>query len=458
MAYAERRERQKGVRYRGIYKAADGRYRSAGTFSTEKRALAVAEEAERHAAEVAGGAAGGLDPGTRATRTIKEYAPLFLRHHQVEGNTKDTYADTLRLHVIPFLGGCRLAETDRTVARNYITALQEGGRSANTIRQAKVVLGAMFGMAVADGYLDYNPFHDVKIPKVPGRRAIKIATPEQYAKVRGCLPTKPARVFSTLLVSSGMRFCEAIGLQPADFDFEAGILEVARSVVKVSRQHHPQGKTFLVRDYTKNGQTRRLKLDRAVVELVRGTPGGARHRRDGGDLPGGVGGPAAADQAAADGGGMRALGDCEPVGGRVYAHGTLGGYVQAKCRCAGCRQWAREYGRERMRVRRAAASASGEARRRWEKSRDADESYLDEQIWDRIWAGAVAESGIPFKPTAYQVRHTHASWLIDAGENPKAVMHRLGQADLRTTARYVHVLDETGESAARRFEGLLPPL
>jgi integrase len=110
-----------------------------------------------------------------------------------------------------------------------------------------------------------------------------------------------------------------------------------------------------------------------------------------------------------------------------------------------------------MRVRRVAASAR-QSRRRWEKSRDADESYLDEQIWDRIWARAVADSGIPFKPTAYQVRHTHASWLIDAGENPKAVMHRLGQADLRTTARYVHVLDETGESAARRFEGLLPPL
>ena len=84
MAYAERRERKKGVRYRGVYKAADGRYRSAGTFNTEERALAVALEAERHAAEVAGGTAGGLDPGTRATRIIKEYAPLFLRHHQVE--------------------------------------------------------------------------------------------------------------------------------------------------------------------------------------------------------------------------------------------------------------------------------------------------------------------------------------------------------------------------------------
>jgi len=62
-----------------FYKTADGRHRSAGTFSTEERALAVAQEAERHA-QVAGGA-WGLDPAIRATRTIKEYAPLFLRHH-----------------------------------------------------------------------------------------------------------------------------------------------------------------------------------------------------------------------------------------------------------------------------------------------------------------------------------------------------------------------------------------
>jgi hypothetical protein len=76
MAYADRRERNKGVRYRGMYKAADGSYRSAGTFSTEERALEVAREAERHAL-IAGPVAGGVDPTTRATRTVKEYAPLF---------------------------------------------------------------------------------------------------------------------------------------------------------------------------------------------------------------------------------------------------------------------------------------------------------------------------------------------------------------------------------------------
>ena len=50
--------------------------------------------------------------------------------------------------MIPFLGGCRLAETDRTLARNYVTVLLEEGRSANTIRQAKVVLCAMFGLSL----------------------------------------------------------------------------------------------------------------------------------------------------------------------------------------------------------------------------------------------------------------------------------------------------------------------
>lgn len=215
----------------------------------------------------------------------------------------DAYADTLRLHVIPFLGDCRLAETDRTVARNYVTAVQEAGRSANTIRQAKVVLGAMFGMATSDGYLDYNPFHDVKIPKVPGRRAIKVATPQQYLKVRACLPNKPCQVFSTLLVSSGMRFCEAIGLQPDDFDFEAGIVEVARSVVTVSRQHHPQGKTFLVRDYTKNGQTRKAQARPGRRRACPRARDRARHRDDGCDLPCRAASSAPSDQAAAERGG-----------------------------------------------------------------------------------------------------------------------------------------------------------
>jgi integrase len=189
-----------------------------------------------------------------------------------------------------------------------------------------------------------------------------------------------------------MRFCEAIGLRPADFDFEAGILEVARSVVKVSRQHHPQGKTFLVRDYTKNGQTRRLKLDQAVVELVR------EHIAEHGIcemeviFPAELVVPPRRTKPLLTEEQLRTLGDCEPVDGRVYAHGTMGGYTQAKCRCAGCRQWAREYGRERMRVRRAV--------------------------------------------TPHTLRHAFITAALDAGVPLRDVQEAASHADPRTTIRY----------------------
>jgi hypothetical protein len=76
MAYAERRESAKGPRYRGFYKGTDGRYKSAGTYDTEERALEIARAAEKRAAELVGGPAGGLDPVVGATRTIEEYAPV----------------------------------------------------------------------------------------------------------------------------------------------------------------------------------------------------------------------------------------------------------------------------------------------------------------------------------------------------------------------------------------------
>lgn len=50
MAYVNKRSGKNGAeRFTGLYKAADGTYKSAGTFDTEVRALEVAEAAERHA-------------------------------------------------------------------------------------------------------------------------------------------------------------------------------------------------------------------------------------------------------------------------------------------------------------------------------------------------------------------------------------------------------------------------
>ncbi len=92
--------------------------------------------------------------------------------------------------------------------------------------------------------------------------------------------------------------------------------------------------------------------------------------------------------------------------GRRYKHGTLGGYVTARCRCAGCAQWSADYARERKRRR------TGRSAREWTPAwRNDPTEYLGADVWRRIWNQAVDDAGLPFRYTPYQVRHTHASWL-----------------------------------------------
>ena len=75
--------------------------------------------------------------------------------------------------------------------------------------------------------------------------------------------------------------------------------------------------------------------------------------------------------------------------------------------------------------------------------------------WCRIWNSAAGEACLPFRYTPYQVRHTHASWLIDQGVDLARVRHRLGHGDLTTTTGYVKVLDQEDSTAADVMSDLL---
>lgn len=76
-------------------------------------------------------------------------------------------------------------------------------------------------------------------------------------------------------------------------------------------------------------------------------------------------------------------------------------------------------------------------------------------MWRRIWNAAVDAAGLSFPYTPYQVRHTHASWLIDQGVDLARVQYRLGRGDLQATTRYVKILDEGDPKAAEVMSAIL---
>ncbi len=111
------RASRSGTRYVGIYRAASGTYKSAGTYDSHERAYEVADEEERHEP-------GFLDetsPAGKATMTISEFCEQrFLRYHAVSPGTRQEYGYLAKNHIVPYVGHLRISEVNRETFFNLL--------------------------------------------------------------------------------------------------------------------------------------------------------------------------------------------------------------------------------------------------------------------------------------------------------------------------------------------------
>ena len=72
----------------------------------------------------------------------------------------------------------------------------------------------------------------------------------------------------------------------------------------------------------------------------------------------------------------------------------------------------------------------------------------------RVWVPATVLAGLEGL-RFHDLRHTHAAWLVGAGEHPKVIQARLGHASISTTLdRYGHLMDGLDEAAAEALPRL----
>ena len=76
-------------------------------------------------------------------------------------------------------------------------------------------------------------------------------------------------------------------------------------------------------------------------------------------------------------------------------------------------------------------------------------------IYKRHFKPLVAAAGLPAL-RLYDLRHTCATLLLAAGENPKVVSERLGHASITLTLdTYSHVLPDMQDQATAKLESIL---
>lgn len=174
MAYVIERESRSGTRYVGIYQAADGKYKSAGTYDSHERAYEIAEEEERHAR----GFLEDTSPANKATMTISEFCEQrFLRYHAVSPGTRQYYGYTAKNHIVPYIGHLRISEVSRATFFNLLVeVLPSEEASQVTVRAARKVLSAMCQMAFDEGYRGNNPLRSIRLKQAP-TKPVLVAKP-----------------------------------------------------------------------------------------------------------------------------------------------------------------------------------------------------------------------------------------------------------------------------------------
>ena len=447
MAYVIERESRSRTRYVGIYRAANGKYKSAGTYDSHERAHEVAEEEERHAR-------GFLDetsPAGKATMTISEFCEQrFLRYHAVSPGTRQEYGYLAKNHIVPYIGHLRISEVNRETFFNLlVNVLPAEEASQITIRATRKVLSAMCQMAFDEGYRNNNPIRSIRLKHAP-TKPVLVASHDQWRRLEEAMTYPPARLYARLNVTTWARRCEMIGFRPCDFDFGQQMLNVTRSTVYVNAKYHPSGKAgWFTKPHPKNGDWRRFAISKQMCAAVQ------EHIEEYGLGPDDLLFPQwmfayirSSPVLVSDDEGLPPL---VSKSGAVYEHGTKGARYSMNCHCGKCKAYAADYQRRWRRQQSAPGVSEGGLAKADTWRRDGTE-FLMAEVWLRFWNAARDAAGLPEDFTPYNARHTGISWAIDKGVDLQKVRQRAGHGSLEVTSRYAAILDERDTSLADVLE------
>jgi integrase len=195
-----------------------------------------------------------IDDGLPAPDTTLTVSQLLTRwyedvlRHQVSASAASNYKSVADNHIVPTLGRKKIVNLTPGDVDRLISSKLDFGLSPSTVRRIRAVLSQALSQGIRWGVVVRNAAALSRSPKIP-RREGRTLTPEQARRLLDTLKGHRNEALYALMLSTGLRRGEALGLQWKDYDAEAGILIVRRSLKR------EQG--VLITSDTKTSKSRR---------------------------------------------------------------------------------------------------------------------------------------------------------------------------------------------------------
>jgi integrase len=215
-------------------------------------------------------------PVALSRQRLGAWADEWVAQHCKSGErTRSDYRSLYRryLKTDPYMSARTLASLTPKDVQDWVNTLSRRGLSARTVHMAHGAVRACLNQAMKLGMIARNVATLVDLP-ANDRREMQALTPEQATKFLSAVAGDPWEAFFVLLVLTGLRPGEALGLQWSDLDWSVPCVRVQRALVQGGRLDWPK---------TKRGRVVHL-LDTVVEALQRHRKAQVTHRLKLGDL------------------------------------------------------------------------------------------------------------------------------------------------------------------------------
>jgi integrase len=207
-------------------------------------------------------------------QTFRSYAEKVLLHGvlQVSPRTADGYYRNLRKHVFPLYGRKYLADIEPAELDMFFLELRKK-YSRSTVNAVRTAISAVYQVGVKQRIVTYNPVRHTSKAKKEFMDKSQVKNPWSPEEVRDVLKASidtPFEAFFHLVIGTGMRRGEILGLQWEHIDYETETVSVEQTIHRESVTH-PDGSSSsrLVVAPPKTASSRRVnRLAPPIVQAL----------------------------------------------------------------------------------------------------------------------------------------------------------------------------------------------
>jgi integrase len=201
------------------------------------KTFARKKDADAHHADVAVSVRTGTHTPDSRSPTVAEAGELWLKAADAAGLERTTiehYEQHLRVHIVPLIGGVKLAHLNVPTVRKFEDRLADANRSPVMVQKIRRSLGAILAEAQERGLVAQNVVRSLRNPggKATERRqrgklkvGVDIPSPDEIRALIAHLNDRRRPLLLTAIFT-GLRASELRGLRWSDIDLKRGVLHV----------------------------------------------------------------------------------------------------------------------------------------------------------------------------------------------------------------------------------------